>query len=871
MRLFCIAAIGSSLGIIMGLYFSSIASFVLLFFIAIFFIIFIYFLKPILIRKYVRVIVLFLVCFFTFCVYTFSLEQNYQKINQDYDNREIAVQAIVISDKVEKDYKDVYEIQVIGIKLIEEKNENDNGAYAVENYSEKEIIKKKNKVKNQKFKMLLNVKKGKSKKIELKYGDEIKFTANYEAPSTARNEGGFDYSKYLKTKQIVGIISVKASGVNAVGKNKVNIFSKIIHDIKNSIAMKVRNLLPKNTANLCISLILGDKTELSEEIQENFRRSNLSHMLAISGAHVSYILLGITVVIQKCKFNKKWGRIFLIAFLFFFMALVGFTPSVTRACIMAILQLLAGVLFRKSDTYQNLAISSFLILSINPYTLFDIGFQLSFGGTIGIIIFSKRLFQEKTQLQNKDVKDKEDKSNDIANKQTKCTQHKVIKMMIQKMIKSVKEMCIVTLSANLIILPIMMYHFNTVSFTFLISNILASPILGICLTISMIFVVSVLLFYPIAKLVSLFLQPILQLLLYISEISSKLPLSQILVLTPKIWQIIIFYLMLGFIFSTKLKVINQSKINSIIKVSTMTKVKIFQKAILIIFIFIIISPYIIRIFPSNKLTINFIDVGQGDSMLIQTPSKKTILIDGGGSETGSFDIGEKTLLPYLLDRGILQIDYMLFSHFDSDHCKGLFTIMEKLKVKNAIISKQGEMSSNYRQFLSLAKKKKIKIITVQAGDFIQIDKQCSFHILFPEPELISTNVLNNNSIVAKFTYQFEGSQINSFNSKNTDYSKSEKQLKKFTLLLTGDIEEIAEKRIVERYQNTNQLQATILKVAHHRFKNIIYRRISKYSGAENGTYWSGRKKYFWSSKSRNFRQTKCDTVVRYIEQICREK
>jgi competence protein ComEC len=75
-------------------------------------------------------------------------------------------------------------------------------------------------------------------------------------------------------------------------------------------------------------------------------------------------------------------------------------------------------------------------------------------------------------------------------------------------------------------------------------------------------------------------------------------------------------------------------------------------------------PYIFQIIPNDKLVISFIDVGQGDSMLIQTPSRKTILVDGGGSETGSFDVGEKTLIPYLLDKGIMKIDYMMFSHFD---------------------------------------------------------------------------------------------------------------------------------------------------------------------------------------------------------------
>ena len=97
-----------------------------------------------------------------------------------------------------------------------------------------------------------------------------------------------------------------------------------------------------------------------------------------------------------------------------------------------------------------------------------------------------------------------------------------------------------------------------------------------------------------------------------------------------------------------------------------------------------------------------------------TSTNKTILIDGGGSEGSSYDVGESVLLPYLLDRGVKQIDYMIFSHFDSDHCKGLFTVMENLKVRNAVISEQGESSDNYNYFLMLVSKKKINVIQVQA-------------------------------------------------------------------------------------------------------------------------------------------------------------
>lgn len=861
MRPFCIATIGTILGIIMGLYLQSIALLVLLLILTIFLTIMISILNCIQIKKYIKSICIFCICFLSFYGYTYFLEKNYQEINQAYDKKEIEFKAIVVSDKIEKEYKDAYKIQVTEAKEIEtiieneEKNnkktknkDTNNNINEKEEYREK-LIYDKNELKNQKFKMILNVKKDKNSKLKLQYGDEISFIATYEEPSTARNDGGFDYQQYLKTNKIVGIASVKPEKIEIMEKNKTSLINKTIHEIKESAVTKIKTALTTDTANLCTGLLLGEKEELSEDIQEDFRNSNLSHMLAISGAHVSYILLGITTIVQKLKFHKRWSKIFLITFLIFFMALVGFTPSVTRACIMAILQLLASILFKKSDTYQNLAISSFIIFFVNPYALLDIGFQLSFVGTIGIVIFSKILIKNtdtknlKNKYRSKEqmyIEKKEEDNDKYAqlkkqgkqsrrvNKDKKNNKLLCINIAIQKLIRTIKEMCIVTISANILIIPIIMYHFNSISFTFLISNLLASPILGVSLIFSMIFFITLFICYPMAKLISFFLQPVLQLLIWIARFSSKLPFSQILVPTPSLWQILLYYLTLALFFAnpkrknldknnlesyitqnigtiqnaeikqdeklklyqlTEIKQNNQSKLNQLIK---------HKNVILIIIIFLIISPYILQIFPRNKLTINFIDVGQGDSMLIQTPSRKTILIDGGGSETGSFDVGEKTLLPYLLDKGILKIDYMMFSHFDSDHCQGLFTVMEKLKVKNAIVSKQGEESENYKRFLEIATKRKVNVIVVQAENKIQIDKQCALNILFPEQELITTNVLNNNSIVAKLLYQT-------------------KTMQKFSLLLTGDVEEIAENKLVEEYQGTNDLQATILKVAHHRF------------------------------------------------------
>lgn len=204
---------------------------------------------------------------------------------------------------------------------------------------------------------------------------------------------------------------------------------------------------------------------------------------------------------------------------------------------------------------------------------------------------------------------------------------------------------------------------------------------------------------------------------------------------------------------------------------------------------ICICSFIIAIVPKN-LKIYFVDVGQGDSTLIITPLNKKILIDGGGTEFGDYNVGEKTLMPYLLARRIRKIDYIVISHFDTDHCQGLLYIMQEIKVKNVLIGKQYEENENYKKFVNIIKEKNIKVKVVEAGSRISIERNLYFDVLWPDSDnIITQNAINNNSLVCKLVY------------------------KRFSILFTGDIEEIAEKAIIVKYKN--QLKATVLKVAHH--------------------------------------------------------
>ena len=207
----------------------------------------------------------------------------------------------------------------------------------------------------------------------------------------------------------------------------------------------------------------------------------------------------------------------------------------------------------------------------------------------------------------------------------------------------------------------------------------------------------------------------------------------------------------------------------------------------------LVSRFLISMAIQKDLNIYFIDVGQGDSTLIVTPSNKKILIDSGGADTGNFDVGKSTLLPYLLDRGITVLDYICISHFDSDHCKGFIYLLNNIKVKNIILSKQYKTTPNFEEIISIANRKKIEVLKVEAGDTLQIDKDVKIKVLSPTNEL--SEDINDNSIVMKLEYN------------------------NFSCLFTGDISNNVEKDLINTYNK--YIESDVLKVAHHRIKNII--------------------------------------------------
>lgn len=257
------------------------------------------------------------------------------------------------------------------------------------------------------------------------------------------------------------------------------------------------------------------------------------------------------------------------------------------------------------------------------------------GGVLGIVLFySKIKHKLKINIENENIK---------------------------KIVKTISEMLIVTISAELIILPIMAVCFNKISILFWLSNLIASPIIAICLILGFITIFVSFISMRFAKVLILPVEILLNLLNYVAKCIANIPFSNITVITPSIIFIMIYYIILFIVYRNAFigrKYYIEKKIIKILKMQI--------KNIIIILFIVCIIFFGIKIVNFNTI-IYFIDVGQGDSTLIVTAAGKKILIDGGGSD-GSYDVGKLILLPYLLDRGISKIDYAMISHFDSDHC-----------------------------------------------------------------------------------------------------------------------------------------------------------------------------------------------------------
>lgn len=292
-------------------------------------------------KMFWRQILIFLLMFTIGVIYIKVQNNSYEEL---YKLKEINETAIVISSPQETTYRVKYTVKIVGDTEINNK------------------------------KYILQLKKNTEK---LPYGALIKIEGEYNSPSTSRNFGGFDYSDYLKTKQIYGVI--EGTKVKIIEQDKLGFIFQGINGFRNIIINNSKEIIQNNNASgILIGLLIGDTQNIDEDTVNDFKNSSLAHLLAVSGQHVSYIIIAVGFALKVSKMGKRGSYFVSIVIIILFVILTGSSAAVLRAGIMGIIILLAKLLYRKADIYTSLAAAAIIIFLNNPFAIYDIGLWLSY-------------------------------------------------------------------------------------------------------------------------------------------------------------------------------------------------------------------------------------------------------------------------------------------------------------------------------------------------------------------------------------------------------------------------------------------------------------------------------------------------------------
>jgi competence protein ComEC len=465
---------------------------------------------------------------------------------------------------------------------------------------------------------------------ELKPGQKVEVSGFFYKGRQKRNPGEFDYDAYLKSKEILGIISVNDLNSISILDNRASYFKNLIHQLRKTIDLQIRKYHTPETAALLRGLLLADRGEIKYQTKIQFINSGVVHVLAVSGLHVGYIVLIFLFLFGRMNFIFR--SILTIAGLICFMFLTGIPPSVFRATVMAIVLIVAFLSNRSTNLINSISIAALIILLISPNEIYNPGFQLSFTAVLAIALILPYTNQviENWNVQN-------------------------------KILKNILLFLSVSISAQLGTLPFTLLYFNKYSIVGIITNLVVIPAIGIIIAAAIATLAISILLPFIAVYLGEANSIISGWILSLIKFTGNLSFSHITVTNYTLIDVLVFYfLVITFLFY-------------VVRFESL-------RSKLILFILVVANTIILssaddqELLPDNYLSVLMIDVGQGDAFLIKFPDGQTALVDAGNT-TFTFDNGERVILPLLKYLGISKIDYGIVTHIDSDHYGGFIALV----------------------------------------------------------------------------------------------------------------------------------------------------------------------------------------------------
>lgn len=599
--------------------------------------------------------------------------------------------------------------------------------------------------------------------LDLHFGDRISITGKLKKPHNFNNPGGFDYERFLAFQKIR--VTAYAKKIFMTEKDSEKGLRREIESVRRDISDFIKQYGEgKEETELLRASVMGDQSGISPETYTQFQRVGVAHLIAISGLNIAVI--GVVAfaffrwLLSRSRFflfrawTKKGAAILSMFPVIVYGLISGMAPPALRSVVMVLVFQAAMLFEEQSDPINTLAVAAMLILTAHPPSLFSVSFQLSFG-CVFVMIYGASKMSELITIQ-----DAEEKNWKV------ITREKSFSFMY------------LSLCAILGTLPITMLYFHQASLIGLLANIVFIPVYSYLVVVPGLASVFA---YPmntaIASYGIIFCTAVLEKGLDLLRICSDLQFAAITTITPSYFEIILYYALCWAFLNYKKK-----------------NVKI---VMIVIFVAGIgdIGYWTYQRYFHQDLHVTFLDVGQGNSALIELPGGECMLVDGGGFFNPSIlDVGSGVIAPFLWQKKIMTVDTLVLTHAHEDHIGGFPYIAENFNVRRIWMNGHGEDTETYRRFNEIIRQKRIDVPSFSElfGEH-DITRDVKLKILHPEKNFKPHKKLNPDSIVLKLEY------------------------KDISILFTGDIDKKIERKLVDIYRD--ELKSTILVAPHHGSKS----------------------------------------------------
>ncbi|HEX6981638.1 MAG TPA: DNA internalization-related competence protein ComEC/Rec2 [Balneolaceae bacterium] len=534
----------------------------------------------------------------------------------------------------------------------------------------------------------------------LDLGDRMKFTATVYPLKGQRNPNEFSYKNYLASKEIYVQAGVKSilDITNDPSFWRWTFFRQKVLDV-------IENNFSEETAPLAKALLIGYKNELGLETKTAFSRAGLSHIMAVSGLHVGFLLAPFWLLIPffwTLKYGRQIGLVFLITLLFFYAGLTGFSASVMRASLAGGF-LMYGRLFHKIRDSKNLmAVAALIILLINPGDLFSISFQLSFAAVYIILLIAPVIFR---RLPN----------------------------WIQfRWYGAPVSAIIISFIVQLGLFPMLAWYFGEFSIVGPLANAIVLPFLGLVVPYALILLPFGMIFPETAQLLNLPVNWFFSGLNWFVRFTSGWEWSW---MQAHIEGLMFFAIWVAAIF--------------FIAALPVPKIRWKFFAVFLLVLCVEQAHKLTQKLQSPTLKVTVFDVGQGDAALIKTPLGKHFLVDAGRWQPG-YNSGKYVLIPHLKSLGIEKLDAVFLSHPHADHIGGMVELVQTIPIDTIYSSGMNYDSDLFKTYRRAAAQKQIPIVDLRAGDRVSIDPSIRLFVYGPGSN--SSSNINNHSLIFELVY-----------------------------------------------------------------------------------------------------------------------